>query len=343
MKFSKKGLYIISLILIIFVVACTEQSKDSETSGNQESQAEASNDSSGTEIDYPNKPIEIIVPFAAGGGTDAVARVLAESLKPILDEDIIVVNREGGSGANGLNEGLNAEPDGYTLTLVTREVVSLPLLGIAPFETMDFQYVANVNEDPAVLVVPKDAPYDSLQDLVDALKENPGEMKFAASVVPNYYGLQFSEDADVEFTTVPYQGASPAISEIIGGGADFGIYNPGEVKQFIDSGDLKPLAVMANERYESLSDVPTFQEEGYDTVSYTYRGIAVPKDTPKEIVNILSDAIAQAVETEEFNEFMNNSVLGIGYYDSEAFEEMVKKDIEVLTPIIELAKQEENE
>src|SRR5699024_1735916 len=112
------------------------------------------------------------------------------------------------------------------------------------------KYVANVNEDSAVVVVPGDSSYSNIQDLIDDIDENPGSKKFAASVVPNYYGIQFSEGTDIDFTTVPYQGAAPAITEILGGGADFGIYNPGEVKQYVDSGDLKPLAVMAEERIE---------------------------------------------------------------------------------------------
>lgn len=342
---KKNWLYLLIAILTVVLVACNGNNTDDESAvnasqeneGEQKEVSESSND-----IDYPNSQIEIIVPFAAGGGTDSVARVLAETLKPILGQDIVVVNREGGSGANGMNEGLNAEPDGYTLTLVTREVAALPLLGIAPFETMDFKYVANVNEDPAVLVVPTDSLYENVHDLIDALKENPGEMKFAASVVPNYYGIQFGEGTEVEFTTVPYQGAAPAITELLGGGADFGIYNPGEVKQFIDSRDLKPLAIMANDRYDGLSDVPTFKEEGYDIVSGTYRGIALPKDTPDEIVQILSEAIAEAVESEKFINFMNESFLGIGYYNAEEFEELIRNDIEVLTPIIEIAKQEGN-
>ncbi|MFS0646085.1 tripartite tricarboxylate transporter substrate binding protein [Siminovitchia sp. 179-K 8D1 HS] len=332
---NKKSLFIlVVLFTLLIVTACGGKASDTNAA-KKGSDADSSNQ-------YPNRQIEIIVPFAAGGGTDAVARVLAESLKPILNQEIVVVNREGGSGANGMNEGLNANPDGYTLTLVTREVAALPLQGIAPFETMDFKFVANVNEDPGVLVVPANSSYNNVQDLVEEVKANPGKMKFAASVVPNYYGIQFSEGTEVEFTTVPYQGAAPAITEILGGGADFGIYTPGEIKQFIDSGDLRPLAVMATERYQGLDDVPTFQEEGFNIVSGTYRGIAVPKDTPGEVVQVLSEAIKEAVETEKFKEFMNESFLGIGYYDSKEFEELIKNDIGILKPIIEIAKKEEN-
>ncbi|WP_026702966.1 Bug family tripartite tricarboxylate transporter substrate binding protein [Salibacterium aidingense] len=335
------------LFLLLGATACADNTGNEETGGdNGETGGSEGQDSNGeseadaeTNSDYPEEPIEIIVPFAAGGGTDSVARVLSESLAPILDEEITVVNREGGSGANGMNEGLNAEPDGHTLTLVTREVVSLPLQGTAPFEPMDFKYVANVNEDPAVLVVSGKSDYESVDDLIKALQDNPGEMNFAASTVPNYYGIQFSENTDVEFNTVPYQGASPAITEILGGGADFGIYNPGEVKSQVESGDLRPLAVMADERFSGFEDVPTFEEEGYAIESGTYRGVAVPPETPDSIVATLEGAIQEAVETEEFQDFMEESFLGIGYYNSEEFKEMIQADEETLKPIIEIANE----
>ncbi|WP_102344952.1 tripartite tricarboxylate transporter substrate binding protein [Bacillus sp. Marseille-P3661] len=336
---KKKLIVLLSIVLAVFslLVGCSQNTANEETStpaekeGNQEEE---------TKVSYPEKQIEIIVPFAAGGGTDAVGRVIAESLKEILGQDVVVVNREGGSGANGMQEGLSSKPDGYTLTVVTREVTSLPLLGTAPFETLDFKFVSNINIDPAVLVVSGKSEYKTVEDLVAAIKANPGKMKFAASAVPSYYGIGFSEAAGIDFTTVPYQGAAPAITEILGGGADFGIYNPGEIKSFVDSGDLVPLAVMAEERFAGFPDAPTFKDKGIDVVSGTYRGIAVPPETPQEIVDILEKAIADSTQTEKFQQFMNNSFLGIGYMNSEEFTQYVKNDIEALTPIIEIAKSQ---
>jgi tripartite-type tricarboxylate transporter receptor subunit TctC len=329
------------LILSLFITGCSTETSGGK-SGNKNGGSDSTSEKNAETSGYPDRKIDIIVPFAAGGGTDAVGRTLADSLKDVLGVEVIVVNKEGGSGAVGMNEGLNAKADGYTLTMVTREVASLPLLGTAPFKTMDFKYVGNLNIDPAVLVVSSDSEYKTVEDLVDALKKNAGNMTFAASAVPSYYGIQFSDEAGVDFITVPYQGAAPAITELLGGGADFGIYNPGEIKSYVESGQLKTLAVMAEERFSGFPDTPTFKEKGINAVSGTYRGIAVPPDTPDDVVKTLEKAIAEAAKSDKFIDFMNKSFLGIGYKNAEEFKSLVEADIEVLTPVIEIAKKQNN-
>ncbi|MBP1154900.1 MULTISPECIES: tripartite tricarboxylate transporter substrate binding protein [unclassified Paenibacillus] len=289
-------------------------------------------------VSYPTKTIELIVPFAAGGGTDAVGRVLAESLKSILKQDVVVVNKTGGSGAVGMQEGLNSKPDGYTLTMVTREVTSLPLLGLAPFKTLDFKYVGNINKDPAVLVVSSDSKYKTYDDLVTALKATPGKLKFAASAVPNYYAIQFGQAAKVNFITIPFQGAAPAIIEILGGRADFGLYNPGEVKAQVEAGKLIPLAVMDDKQFPGFTNVPTMKEKGADAVSGTYRGIAVPKETPDQIVKVLEDAMAKAAQDPKLMDFMNKQFLGIGYMNAVDFKKFIEEDMKILQPIVEISK-----
>lgn len=284
---------------------------------------------------YPSKPIQLIVPYAAGGGTDAVGRVLAESLKGVLKQDVVVVNKIGGAGAVGMNEGLRAKPDGYTITMVTREVAMLPMLGQAPFKTLDFKYVGNVNADPEVVVVSPESSFKTIEDLISAMKANPGKLKFAAASAPNFYGIQFSLEAGVSFVTVPFQGAAPAMTEILGGRSDFGIYNPGEIKAQVEAGKLRPLAVMAEKRVETMKDMPTFKERGFNVICGTYRGIAVPPQTPDDITKVLEDAVAQAVKDPKFVEFMNKSYLGIDYRNAAAFKALVEADMKVLQPVVE--------
>ena len=285
------------------------------------------------EAKYPSKPIQLIVPFAAGGGTDAVGRILAESMKNVLKQDVVVVNKIGGAGAVGMNEGLRAKPDGYTVTMVTREVSSLPLLGQAPFKTLDFKYVGNVNSDPAVVTVSTDSPYKTIEDLMAAMKANPGKLKFAASAAPNFYAIQFSLESGLTFITVPFQGAAPAMIEILGGRADFGIYNPGEIKAQVEAGKLRALAVMAGKRVEGMKDVPTFKEKGLNVIAGTYRGLAVPPQTPDAVVKVLETALAQAVKEPKFVEFMNSSFLGIDYRNSADFVALVEADMKALKPV----------
>ncbi len=291
--------------------------------------------SQAAEPKYPSKPIQLIVPYAAGGGTDAVGRVLAESLKGVLKQDVVVVNKIGGAGAVGMNEGLRAKPDGYTITMVTREVAMLPMLGQAPFKTLDFRYISNINADPEVVVVSPESPYKTIEDLIAAMKANPGKLKFAAASAPNFYGIQFSLEAGVNFVTVPFQGAAPAMTEILGGRSDFGIYNPGEIKAQVEAGKLRPLAVMAEKRVETMKDMPTFKERGFNVICGTYRGIAVPPQTPDDIAKVLEDAIAQAVKDPKFIEFMNKSYLGIDYRNAAGFKALVEADMKVLQPVVE--------
>lgn len=289
--------------------------------------------SAAADAKYPSKAIQLIVPYAAGGGTDAVGRVLAESLKTILKQDVVVVNKIGGAGAVGMNEGLRAKPDGYTITMVTREVAILPLLGQAPFKTLDFKFIGNVNVDPEVVVVSPDSPYKTIEDLIAAMKATPGKLKFAAASAPNFYGIQFSQEAGVSFITVPFQGAAPAMTEILGGRSDFGIYNPSEIKAQVEAGKLRPLAVMAEKRVDGIKDMPTFKERGLNILCGTYRGIAVPPQTPDDVAKVLQDAVAQAVKEPKFVDFMNKSFLGIEYKNPADFKAMVEADMKVLKPV----------
>lgn len=289
--------------------------------------------------EYPAKPIEIVVPFAAGGGTDAVGRAIAASLKGILKQEVVVSNKTGGGGSVGMVYGLRARPDGYTLTMVTREVTSLPLLGQAPFKTLDFKFVSNLNIDSAVVVVLASSKYQTIEELLGEMKSNPDKLKFVAPVAPNYYAIQMAQTTGVKFLTVPFNGAAPALTEVLGGRGDFSIVNPGESRAQIEAGNLRPLAVMAEKRLAGLyKDVPTFRERGLEIVSGTYRGIAVNPETPAAIVKILEDALAKVATDPAFVDFMNKAYLGIGYKNAADFKSLVEKDMVILKPIIDIAK-----
>jgi tripartite-type tricarboxylate transporter receptor subunit TctC len=332
MKKSLKLVWIGLFLMCIFVAGCTNQA--SSNSNDSKSEKNAKN--------YPTKPIELIVPFAAGGGTDLVARALAESLKSELGQDVVVINKTGGSGAVGMNEGLHSKPDGYKITMATREIVSLPLLELAPFQTTDFKYVSNVNRDPAILVVSKDSKYKTIEDLIEDIKANPGKLKFASAAAPSIYGIPFAEAAQLDFVTVPFQGAAQAVVEVLGGRAEFGLYNPGEVIAQIESGDLIPLAIMDEDRLEGqLKDVPTMKEKGIDVGwAGTFRGIAVPEQTPDEVVKVLEGAIGKAVKDEKFVDFMEKQNLFIDYLNAVDFESMIEKDITDMDSIVQAAEKQ---
>lgn len=331
MKLGSAGLL---LGVTVLASACGNQSAGSTDANSGSAPKEA--------VKFPTKPIELIVPYAAGGGTDLVGRAIAEALKPILGQDVVVVNKTGGSGAVGTNEVAQAKGDGYKMVMATREIVSNPLLGLAPFKTTDFKFVGNLNRDPALIVVSSKSKYKTFEDLVNDIKANPGKLNFASSSTPSLYGIPFAEAAKLDYVTIPFQGTAQAVVEVLGGRAEFGIYNPGEVKSQIESGDLLPLAVMNDKRLEGFfKDVPTVKEKGIDVDwAGTYRGIAVPDDTPDEIVKVLEEAVGKAVQDQKFVDFMNKQNLFIDYLNAAEFQEMIKKDTVALDAIVQVVNKQ---
>ena len=283
--------------------------------------------------DYPEKTVQMTVPFAAGGGTDAVARALANVAEKYLGQSIVVVNTTGGSGAVGLTEGAYQPADGYYVTMITRELVTLPLNGLCSVTADNFELICNVNMDPGMVTVVADSPLKSLEDLLAAAKATPGSLKFASTATPNMYAYTIELDQDIIFNHIPFNGAAEAIPEVLGGHADFTITSPGEAISQVQGGQMRALAVMSEERLPSLPDVPTFKELGIDIVTGTWRGLAVPKGTPADVVEKLRDAFAKAVENPEFVEFMNNAFLNIYYLNAEDFAAYIANDTEVASAI----------
>ena len=284
---------------------------------------------------FPTKSIDLIVPFSAGGGTDAVGRALANTAERYIGEAVVVVNRTGGSGAVGRTAGATAVPDGYTVTMITREIVSLPLMGLAQITADDFELIRLVNMDPALLAVRADSEFESLEQIVRAARANPGTVKFASTAAPNFYVLAIENNQDITFNQIPFNGAAEAIPSVLGGHTDFTIAGPGELVAQIEAGQLRPIAIMAPERIASMPDVPTFIEEGYDVTSGTWRGLAVPKETPEEVRSFLEDAFAQAIADPEFVEFMESAQLGIYDLDSAAYRDFIVRDTETIGRIVE--------
>ena len=253
--------------------------------------------------DYPSKNIRLVVPFGAGGGTDAVGRTLANSAKDILGQNISIMNRTGGAGAVGMSFGAQQRADGYTLTVVTREIASLPQMGLMRHTADDFRLIRLVNLDPAVVLVAADSPYNTINDLIKEAKEKPGSVKFASTAAPNFYLMSLEKDQDIKLNAIPYNGASEAIPAVLGHHTDVTMVTPGEAIAQLRSGQLKALGVMSEERIQYIPDVPTLKEQGIDVVTGTWRGIGAPKDTPDAVIEKLGAAFDEAMASEEFKSF----------------------------------------
>lgn len=284
--------------------------------------------------DYPSKNIRLVVPFGAGGGTDAVGRTIANSTKDILGKNIAVMNRTGGAGAVGMSFGAQQKADGYTLTVVTREIASLPQMGLMRHDADDFKLIRMVNLDPAVVLVPADSPYNTINDLIAEAKKAPGKVKFASTAKPNFYLMALEKDQGIKLNAIPYNGSSEAIPALLGHHTDVTMVTPGEAISQLRSGQLKSLGVMSNERIAYIPDVPTLKEQGVDVVTGTWRGIGAPKNTPQEVIDVLGKAFDQAMASEEFKSFMENGAMTIHNLNAEEFTQFVKEDTKSLGTLI---------
>ncbi len=270
---------------------------------------------------FPERPITIVCPYAAGGGTDLFARGLARAAEKRLGQTIIVNNVTGGAGAVGFAAGTTARADGYTITAVTFELASLPLQGLVPFTHEDFALLLRVNEDPAALAVRADFPADTLEEFMTKARRDGG-VQIANSGPGSVFHLaaaHMAEVAGIPVQHIPFNGAAPAITAVVGGHVDAVVVGPGEMQVQRDAGNLKILGVMSQERLELFSEVPTFRESGWDVLFGTWRGLAVPAETPPAAREKLTSAFEDASRDPEFLEFARRGGLNLAVADGQTF------------------------
>ncbi len=275
---------------------------------------------------FPSREMTVIVPFSRGGGTDMVARALSRRVEKIIGYPVKVENILGGSGATGLIAGAAAVPDGYTVTMVTRELVSLPAVGVAQITKDDFKLLALVNRDPALMAVPTSSAYKSPDEIMRAAEQFPGRIRFASAAKPHFYILELEYKTGLNFNKIPYNGAAESIPGLIAGDSDFTLANPGELKPWLDKKMVRPLALMAAERSSFLPQVPTFHELGYELYSSTWRGMGVPARTSPEIIDKLESIFAQAVTDPVFRVDLQVEHYTAEYLDAENFRFFVEDD-----------------
>ena len=287
--------------------------------------------------DYPNRPVEILVPASAGGGTDVLTRAFAEAAKKHLPQPMVVNNKPGASGAIGMGEMINAKADGYKLCMVIVEITILPHLGLSKNPWEDFQPIARLNADPAAITVRADAPWNTIEEFLAASKTNPGAMKMGNSGNGSIWHLAHAaleDKAGVKFIAVPFQGAAPAVVALLGGHIDAVAVSPGEVTAHVTGGKLKVLAIMSDQRLKGFDKVPTLKERNIDLSIGAWRGLAAPKATPPEVVAILKAATRKAAEEPSFKESLDKLNLGYAYADADAFRAAMQKDSDMFKQLI---------
>lgn len=251
---------------------------------------------------WPSQPIRFIVPYTPGGGTDAVSRHIAERVSASNKWTILVDNKPGANGNIGMDAVAKSKPDGYTVGMgqTANLAINPALIAKMPFTaSKDFIPVALVAELPTVMVVRSDSPWKSVADAVKAAKAKPGEVKQALAgngTVGHLAGEMLSRRASIQVLNIPYKGASPAITDLIGGQTDYMFATPQSVASMIKAGKLRALAVTSQKRLPILPDVPTVAESGYkDFVAMDWKAIVAPAGTPAEIVKRMNAEVAKAL------------------------------------------------
>ncbi len=265
------------------------------------------------EAGFPDRPIVLICPWAAGGGTDRVSRQTAAILERELGVPVNVVNATGGGGVTGHTRGALARPDGYTLTMVTVEINMLHWRGLTSISYEDYDPVGLVNFDAAALFVHNDAPWQDLAALQEHVKANTSAVKASGTANGGIWHLAFAGWLDQlgldpsDAIWLPNNGAAPSLQELLAGGIDVVCCSLPEAQSLLESGRVRCLGVMADERVGQYPEVPTLREQGVDWTMTAWRGVCVPQSTPAEVTARLTEALEAVAQGETFQQFMRDS------------------------------------
>jgi tripartite-type tricarboxylate transporter receptor subunit TctC len=263
---------------------------------------------------FPDKPVHIVVPLAAGGAVDTVARVLGQRLNQQMHQSVIIDNKPGANGNIGAEAVAHSAPDGYTLLMaIPAMTTNQSLYAKLPYDTFkDFAPVARLGFAPLILVVGANSPYKTFPELLAALRANPGKFSFGSSgngSSQHLAGELFKTAAKVDALHVPYKGGAPAVTDLIGGQITFMLTNPLEIQSQIKSGRLRALAVGGSRRVDWLPGIPTVAESGlpgYEAL--TWWGMLAPAATPKDVLAKLTQEVVSAMNSPEVAEHLK--VLG---------------------------------
>jgi tripartite-type tricarboxylate transporter receptor subunit TctC len=296
--------------------------------------------------DYPSRTITVIVPFAAGGPTDTVTRLVAQSMTKTLKQTVIVENVAGAGGTIGTNKVAKAKPDGYTLLLFHIGISTAPALyRNLPFNPLtDFEYLGLVTDVPMTIIARKDFPAKDIKELISYVKANKDKVTYANAglgAASHLCGMLFMTAIQTDLTTVPYKGTGPAMTDLIGGQVDFMCDQTTNTTPQIKGGKVKGYAVTTPARVKSLPDMPTLQESGLkDFHVGVWHGMYAPKGTPKPIVDKLNAALRAALKDpsviSKFAE-LGTEPMPDNLATPEAHAKHVKAEIEKWGPIIKKA------
>lgn len=289
--------------------------------------------------DFPSRPIQVIVPYSAGGSTDLSARIMADVLKKHLSGTTVVIrNQPGGGGGIGTSAVVHARPDGYTLGTGSQGPLAiLPHFGGTDYSINDVDFLGLMARNLQVVVACKNAPFSTFKEFMDYAKANPGKLQVGNSAAggANHISMEaFAKIAKAKFANVPYNGASEAMTACVGGHVSAMVAQPSEAKAQADSGAIKPLFVMEDVRLPDFPDTPTAVEEGYDFTWSSWRGIIAPKGLPADVKAKLEKALEETFKDKEFRSRMTAMGDFVDYRSGEDFKKLAHRDSDMAEQVI---------
>ncbi len=281
---------------------------------------------------YPSRPITMVVPWGAGGGTDATARIVAALMEKEMGQPVNVVNRTGGNGVVGHSAIASAPADGYTLGMITVEISMMHWAGLTDLKPTNYTPLALMNIDPAAVTVRADSPYKTVNDLLAAIKANPGKFKASGTGQGGIWHLALAgmlKDQKMETSAAPWvpsNGAAPAMNDLAAGGIEFVTCSLPESRALIDAGKARPLTIMANQPSGLYPNVPTLKTAtGSNWAIGAWRGIAGPKGLPADVQAKIGAVLKKIYDSPDYQGFMQQRGFGVVYADAKGFEQFMAK------------------
>ncbi len=280
---------------------------------------------------YPNKAITLMVGFSPGGSSDVGARVIAEALKKVIGQPVVIENKPGAGSQVMLTDFKNnAKPDGYTMALINVPQIQTIVFDStrkAAFSLKDFQPIANHVQDPGAILVGNDSPYKTLDDFIAAAKANPGQIRVSTTGIgsdDHLAVLDFQKKAGLKFNIVHMRGTPEALTAALGGHIDVDFDNVGGFLPTAMSGEARILAVMMERRYPDLPDVPACREKGIDLISSSTRGYVMPAGTPMGIIKYMEQAVKKAMEDQDHIKRMKDAGLTLKFLGIDEYSQFLE-------------------